>query len=176
MGDTLVRLGERAPFSVVAGGFQQVERERVAAFVALLETALQTQGSPFRAEHHEVADATLPFLGNAPIDVLLAQALELEPVLLLARRLFGASRSFALPLVATLVELALALDLLATLALAIVLAHGMPLLGSKAHLASRGELDCRPTAAERAGIHAPLRLRFQAQAGLELLAAGTYAP
>src|SRR5262245_21333800 len=50
-------------------------------------------------------------------------------------------------------------------------AHGTPLLGAEAHLARTGELHRLPITEQRARLEAPLGLRFEAQAGLDLLAA-----
>lgn len=173
--DPLVRFSQSEPLCIVPRRFEQIEHERVAA-LALFEAAREPQLAALLAERREVPDAAAALVGDTPIDVFLAEPLELELVLTRAARLVGARSAFALPFVVSFGALTLQLGLLASRARAVVLAYRAAFLGAKAHLASSSELGLGSTAEQRAVIHSALGLRFQCRAELELLAAQGQAP
>jgi hypothetical protein len=168
--DALIELSEVAAFGVIARRIEQVEDEPVAV-LGVGEATLQPQPPAFGAERAVIGGPPLALIGDAPIDVLLTQALELQAFALLASRLVGACHFTALPLVDLLGVLLLFLEPLDSIALAVVIAHGASFLGAIPHEARGLVLRGGPPTEQPAAFEAALGLRFELLAGPELLAA-----
>jgi len=170
MRHAFVPLGKLAPLCVVTSRVEQVDHQSIAALVSR-EAALEPQGSPLGTERRVVALTSLSLVRQTAIDMRLTQALELDLMAPIPFGLVGAGRLAALPVVDSSRPLRLTLQLLGAVSLAVVIAHGTPFLGAKAHQPSCAIFRRGSATSEGAVVHALFGFCLQGLTRLECLAA-----
>jgi hypothetical protein len=166
-----VALRELAPFGGLARSVEQIEHQRIAAFIGR-QAILEALGSAFAAESRVIGLAARSLLRATAIGVRLTQLLELELMTALAFGFLGAGHLAPLPIVELSRASHVAFDPFDALALAVVIANRAALLGAEAHHPSLAIFGGGSPAREPAAIHALFRFCLERLAGLELLTAG----